>query len=145
MPSARPGEPGLLKRFGLFQSSHSDQAVEAYRDGLRRILLPRLILRLETVPVGEFGRSAGGLQPLKVYLMLGGQGPMDRRRGQVLGRGRLGGRAVPRGRPRLDARGARPAPRRRLLDDPDMAVAWPDRKPPLDGTAIASARAALQT
>jgi type VI secretion system protein ImpL len=72
------GEPGLLKRFGLFQTSHSEQAVEAYRDGLRRIMLPRLILRLEQYLKENSANALAVYEPLKVYLMLGGQGPLDR-------------------------------------------------------------------
>ena len=39
----------LRMRFGLFQSGLAASGNEAYREGLRRIMLPRLLLRLEKV------------------------------------------------------------------------------------------------
>lgn len=138
------GEPGLTRRFGLYQSSHADQAVESYRAGLRRIMLPRLLLRIETYIAGNGGDPLAIYQPLKVYLMLGGQGPMDAgavkswitsdwANEQFAGADRAPGRKELA--EHLDA----------LLEDEGLASAWPGRKAPLDGTTIASARAALQT
>ena len=53
---------------------------EAYREGLRRILLPRILLRLEQYMAANLGDPMAIYEPLKVYLMLGGQGPMDKAR-----------------------------------------------------------------
>jgi type VI secretion system protein ImpL len=138
------GEPGLFKRFGLFQTSHSEAAIEAYRDGLRRILLPRLLIRLEQY-LGENSSNPMALyEPLKVYLMLGGQGPLDPAAVKAWVGNDWTNAAFP---------GADRAPVRKelgehlaaLLEDPNMAASWADRKAPLDGTTIASARAAVQT
>jgi type VI secretion system protein ImpL len=138
------GEPGLFKRFGLYQSSHADAAVEAYRSGLRRILLPRLLLRLEQYMASSNGDPMALYQPLKVYLMLGGQGPMDTGTVTSWIEGDWTNELLP---------GADRAPLRKelgehlaaLMEDEGISSEWPGRKAPLDGTAIASARAALQT
>lgn len=138
------GEPGLFKRFGLYQSSHADGAVEAYRAGLRRILLPRLLLRLEQYMAGNSADPMALYQPLKVYLMLGGQGPLDSATVKSWVEADWTNEQLP---------GADRAPVRKelgehlaaLLDDQGMASEWAGRKAPLDGTTIASARAALQT
>lgn len=140
----RSGGPGLFQRFGLFQTSHAERAAEAYRDALRRIMLPRLLLRLEQFMAANANSPMTLYEPLKVYLMLGGQGPMDAgavkswvtsdwAAQQFAGADRAGVRKELA--QHLDA----------LLDDPDMAVSWPNRQAPLDGTAIAAARASLQT
>ena len=138
------GEPGWLRRFGLYQSSHADQAVESYRDGLRRILLPRLLLRLESYMASHAADPLSLYQALKVYLMLGGQGPMDIGTVKSWVSGDWANEQFP---------GADRAPVRKelgehlaaLLEDESMAAAWPGRKAPVDGAVIASARAALST
>ena len=43
----RAGGPPLRQRFGLYQSSLSQEAEQTYREALRRVVLPRLLLRLE--------------------------------------------------------------------------------------------------
>ncbi len=138
------GEPGLFRRFGLFQASHAETATEAYRKGLRRILLPRLLLRLEQYMRANGGDPMAIYQPLKVYLMLGGQGPMDKGTVKSWIEADWADEQFP---------GADRAPMRKelsdhlavLLDDPGMASEWAGRKTPLDGGIIASARAGLQT
>ncbi|MCX7284959.1 MAG: type VI secretion system membrane subunit TssM, partial [Novosphingobium sp.] len=138
------GEPGLFKRFGLYQSSHADTAVESYRAGLRRILLPRLLLRIEQYMAANAADPMAVYQPLKVYLMLGGQGPLDPGTVKSWVEGDWLNEQFP---------GADRAPVRKelgehlaaLLEDQGMSSEWAERKAPLDGTAIASARAALQT
>lgn len=138
------GEPGLFKRFGLYQSSHADAAVEAYRAGLRRILLPRLLLRLEQFMATNAADPMAMYQPLKVYLMLGGQGPLDPGTVKSWIEADWADEQFP---------GADRAPVRKelgehlaaLLEDQGLSSEWPGRKAPLDGTTIASARAALQT
>lgn len=138
------GEPGLFKRFGLFQTSHSEAAIEAYHDGLRRILLPRLLIRLEQYLSENASNPMALYEPLKVYLMLGGQGPLDPGAIKAWVGNDWTAQAYP---------GADRAPVRKelnehlaaLLEDPNMAASWADRKAPLDGTTIASARAAVQT
>ena len=75
--SRTKGTP-LRMRFGLFQSGLAASGNEAYREGLRRIMLPRLLLRLEKILQANRNDPSSLYEPLKVYLMLGGQGPMDR-------------------------------------------------------------------
>ena len=138
------GGPGLFKRFGLFQSSHSEQAVEAYRDGLRRIMLPRLLLRLEQYLKENSANALAVYEPLKVYLMLGGQGPMDAGAIKSWATSDWAGQLFP-GADRGSMRNELGQHLAALLDDPNLSAAWPARKPPLDGTTIAGARAAVQT
>jgi type VI secretion system protein ImpL len=49
-----------------------------YRHALERVLLPRLIWRLETQMHGALNRPDFLYQATRVYLMLGNQGPLDR-------------------------------------------------------------------
>jgi type VI secretion system protein ImpL len=138
------GEPGLLRRFGLYQTSHADQAVEAYRDGLRRIMLPRLILRLEQYMASHGGDPLSLYQALKVYLMMGGQGPMDTGSVKSWVMSDWLNEQFP-GPDRAPVRKELAEHLSALLEDSNMAGAWTGRKAPLDGTVIASARSALST
>jgi type VI secretion system protein ImpL len=69
--------------FGLYQGDKLEaQTVPAYRRALGEILLPRLLIQLEErlramLAAGGAGDADARFQALKVYLMLGGQGPMD--------------------------------------------------------------------
>ncbi len=136
------GEPGLLRRFGLYQSGQAELAREAYLTGLRRILLPRLLLRLEKYMAANASDPMALYQPLKVYLMLGGQGPMDQGTIKSWVMSDWANEQFP---------GADRAPVRKELGEHLTAmlndtVAWPGgSKAPLDGTTIASARAGIQT
>ena len=138
------GGPPLLMTFGLYQSGLSREAEETYREALRRVLLPRLMLRLE-----QYMQAAGNdpmrlYEPLKVYLMLGQQGPMDK--GTV--RGWVTTDWATEVYPGPDSQAERNQLRTHLealLDDQDLAAVWPERKPPLDGQLVASARAAIGT
>ncbi|GGC32320.1 type VI secretion protein [Novosphingobium marinum] len=142
----RKGAPGLMMRFGLFQSSHADQAQESYRDALRRILLPRILLRIEQYMAANASDPMQLYQPLKAYMMLGGLGPMDKGTVKSWVTADWEFEMYP---------GADQAPVRKqleehlnaLLEDEDgLASSWEGgRKAPLDGQTIASARAALQT
>lgn len=140
----RTGGPALTMTFGLYQRSLSQQAEEAYRDALRRVMLPRLLLRLEAVMKAD-GRDPMRLyEPLKVYLMLGQQGPMDTRAVRAWVTGDWAGELYPG----ADSQAERAGLARHLdalLEDRDMASVWAARKPPLDGQLVASARAAVQT
>ena len=138
------GEPGLFKRFGLFQSSHADAAAEAYRDGLRRIMLPRLLLRLEQYMAGNGGDPMSVYQPLKVYLMLGGQHQIDPKTVSTWIEQDWANEQLP-GADRAQVRKELAGHLAALLADPDIAADWPNRQAPLDGTVIANARASLQT
>ena len=63
---------------GLSQGPKLAQADRiAYRRTLERILLPRLLWRLETQMRGHFGDPEFLYEATRVYLMLGGEGPLD--------------------------------------------------------------------
>lgn len=140
----RRGGPALPMTFGLYQRGLSAQAEETYRDALRRIMLPRLLLRLEAVMKAD-GRDPMRLyEPLKIYLMLGQQGPMDGKAVRAWVTGDWAGELYPG----ADSQAERAALTRHLdalLEDRDMASVWSNRRPPLDGVLVASARAAVQT
>ncbi len=64
--------------FGLSQRSKLAAGAGAtYRHALQHVLLPRLIWRLETQMRGGFDRPAFLYEATRVYLMLGGEGPLD--------------------------------------------------------------------
>jgi type VI secretion system protein ImpL len=64
--------------FGLYQGAklHS-QEIAAYRRALNIIFLPRLLSRLQQQLVANMGSADFLYEGLKVYLMLGGQHPVD--------------------------------------------------------------------
>lgn len=138
------GGPPLMMTLGLYQSGLAASAGEAYRDGLRRILLPRLMLRLE-----QYLRASGDdpmqlFEPLKAYLLLGGRHRMDA--GAV--RGWVTNDWAMELMPGADAAGDRAALTRHLnalLGDRDLALAWKDRRPPLDGELVHRVREQLGT
>ena len=142
----KAGGPPLTMRFGLFQWGHAEKAVATYHEGLRRILLPRLLLRLESVINANMSNPLAVYEPLKVYLMLGGQKPgaIDAKaiRGWV--NGDWANASYP-GADRADLRKRLGEHLDALLEDDDMQSAWPNRRAPIDGHLVASARAAVQT
>ncbi|WP_420382719.1 type VI secretion system membrane subunit TssM [Novosphingobium sp.] len=138
------GEPGLTMRFGLYQSGLAAQSVEAYRGGLRRIMLPRLLLRLEQFMAGHNGDPLSLYQALKVYLMLGDQGPMDTATVKQWVTSDWANQQFP-GADRQIERKQLGEHLAALLEGGDLNIAWAGQKAPLDGTVIASARAALAT
>lgn len=72
-------EPPVALTFGLYQGTKlSAAAQEAYVTALNRILLPRLLSRVEVQLVAGLGNVDFLYQTLKVYLILGRQGPLDR-------------------------------------------------------------------
>ncbi|MET1110285.1 MAG: type VI secretion system membrane subunit TssM, partial [Allosphingosinicella sp.] len=58
------GGPPLSMRFGLFQRGLSRRAEEAYLDAVRRIMLPRLLLRLEQHMESQRGNPMALYEPL---------------------------------------------------------------------------------
>lgn len=65
--------------FGLYQGDKlGSQSKMTYRRALNGLLLPRLLLRLEEQMKANFKESDFLYEALKVYLMLGLQGPMDK-------------------------------------------------------------------
>ncbi len=72
------GAPVLLT-FGLYQGGKLALAAqEAYVNALNRILLPRLLTRVEAQLAAHMDNLDFLYQTLKVYLVLGRQGPLDR-------------------------------------------------------------------
>ena len=138
------GGPGLMMRLGLYQSSLSEDAQNSYHEALRRVLLPRLLLRLEQYMTANAADPLKLYEPLKVYLMLGGQGPMDKAAVKAFVTTDWATEVFPG----ADAQAERDQLTRHLtalLDDTDVASVWPDRRAPLNGTQIASVRASVQT
>ncbi len=65
--------------FGLYQGAKLGiAATEGYTNALNRVLLPRLLSRVETKLAASMGNVDFLYQTLKVYLILGRQGPLDR-------------------------------------------------------------------
>lgn len=137
------GGPPLSMRFGLYQSGLSKQAEESYREGLRRILLPRILLQIEDRLGSELANPLAIYEPLKVYLMLGGQGPMNTKAVSSWVNGFWMNEAYS-GADRGPMRDQLKLHLAALLEDENMAAAWPARRAPLDGALINNARLAVQ-
>ncbi len=76
---AAKGGSSLLAGFDLSQTAKLRGGAEAvYRHALGYALLPRLIWRLEAQMRGYFTQPDFLYEATRVYLMLGGQGPLDR-------------------------------------------------------------------
>ncbi|MGH7119646.1 MAG: type VI secretion system membrane subunit TssM [Acetobacteraceae bacterium] len=118
--------------FGLSQSGKLAAAADlVYRHALERILLPRLLYRLETEMRGSLDRPDFLYQATRVYLMLGNQGPLDP--------------ALVHAWMALDWESEYPGPalapvRRDLLSHLDALLAGPLPSIPLDGPLVAAAR-----
>ncbi len=142
----KAGGPPLSMRFGLFQSGHAEKAAQAYQEGLRRILLPRLLLRLESVINENISNPLGVYEPLKVYLMLGGQKPGGLDKSAVKGwvNADWANASYP-GADREDLRKRLAQHLDALVEDGDLDSVWAGRKAPIDGNLVATARAAVQT
>ncbi|WP_010187908.1 type VI secretion system membrane subunit TssM [Sphingomonas sp. PAMC 26605] len=136
--------PPLHMRLGLFQAGLAISGREAYKQGLQRVVLPRILLRLEQVLRSDGQNPQQLYEPLKTYLMLGGYGPLDRQsvRAWVVQDWREASLAGP---DREDVRARLGRHLDALLADPDIGQVWAGRRAPLDGALIASARAAVQT
>ena len=69
----------LLLQFGLYQGGKvGAQAIATYERDLGNVFLPRLLLRLENQLTANQGNPDFLYEGLKVYLMLGRQGPLDK-------------------------------------------------------------------
>ena len=136
----------LTMGFGLYQGGHSQRAELEYREGLRRILLPRLLLRLETYIGSNLASPLDIYEPLKAYLQLGGQksGAIDTKSIESWVNSDWEDN-VYSGSDRADLRKRLAGHLAALLSDKDMQVSWPNHAAPLDSSLIAQARAAVQT
>lgn len=140
----RAGEPSLTMRFGLYQSGLGQQAEETYRDGLRRILLPRLMARLEQFLVANQGDPMAIYEPLKVYLLLGQQHAMDAKAVRSWVTTDWATQVYPGADAELERRQLEQH-LVALLEDENLAASWPGRKPPLDWAIVENARTAVGT
>ncbi|MEM9902033.1 MAG: type VI secretion system membrane subunit TssM [Pseudomonadota bacterium] len=76
-PAAGDPDPDRALQWGLYQGKVvGNQAAQTYRAALNEHLLPRLLLRLEEQMQASMDRPEFLYEALKVYLMLGQQGPM---------------------------------------------------------------------
>ena len=72
-------EPARELTFGLYQGDIiGDGAAQTYRAVLNQKMLPRLLLRMEELMLANINNPTLLYEALKVYMMLGQQGPMDR-------------------------------------------------------------------
>lgn len=75
---SREADVPLSMAFGLYQGRKlSGAAIDAYYRALDAVLLPRLLARLEGQMQASLGKPDFLYQALKVYLILGRQGPAD--------------------------------------------------------------------
>ncbi|HEU0220611.1 MAG TPA: type VI secretion system membrane subunit TssM, partial [Paracoccaceae bacterium] len=78
-PAQGDPEPPIELTWGLYQGDAiGNEAAQTYRAALSQLLLPRLLLRLEEQMSSSINNPELLYEALKVYLMLGLQGPMDR-------------------------------------------------------------------
>ncbi|WP_310534155.1 type VI secretion system membrane subunit TssM [Novosphingobium sp.] len=139
------GGPPLLMRFGLFQSGHATNAREAYMDALRRIMLPRLLLRSEAAIQENIANPMQVYEPLKVYLMLGGKRPGGIEKASVKSWVQNDWEAVSLAGPdRADTRKRLALHLDAMLGDTDLNLAWQNRTPPIDNNVVQAGRVALQ-
>ena len=136
--------PPLFSTFGLYQHDLADEAKLAYLQTLRRIMLPRLMLRLEAVLRQNQTQAFAEYEPLRVYLMLGGQGPMDAKGVKTWVESDWAANVYP-GDDRSDTRKQLGDHLDALMADPDLNAVWPGHVAPMDGALIQAARQTVQT
>ncbi len=139
------GKPPLSKRFGLYQEGQSRQNSEAYHNGLRRILMPRIILRLEEQIRRNMNDPVALYEPLKVYLMLGGAAPEGLIDGDVIRNyvDRDFAANVYSGSEMRPVRDSLSLHLKAMVEDPNIQAGWAGRKAPLDGDLVFDARASV--
>jgi len=136
------GRP-LFLTFGLYQSGHAQEADQAYIGALQRVLLPRIMLRLERYLEEHKADPLALYEALKVYLMLGGQGPFDANAVKSWVETDWASASLP-GADRQQVRDELGAHLKALLQDGQTSDVWPAHQAPLDGGLVASARQAVQ-
>ena len=78
-PAAGDPDPERSLTWGLYQGNViGNQAGQTYRAALNEHLLPRLLLRLEEQMQANMNNTDFLYESLKIYLMLGQQGPMNK-------------------------------------------------------------------
>ncbi|MGH7074895.1 MAG: type VI secretion system membrane subunit TssM [Stellaceae bacterium] len=129
------GEP-LLLDFGLYQGAKlGAEAQVAYDDALNKIFLPRLLIRLGHHIDTHLTRLDVVEEDLRVYLMLGGEGPMNT--GEIRS-------WMVRDWAKTYPGSADQGLRQSLVDHLDAMLAQPLQQIALDGRVIGEARQALE-
>ncbi|HUO22239.1 MAG TPA: type VI secretion system membrane subunit TssM [Caulobacteraceae bacterium] len=142
---AQKSGPPLLMTFGLYQRSHAKAAEQAYQEALQRVLLPRILLRLERYLQDNQSNALAIYEPLKVYLMLGGQAPaLDKPAIKAWVENDWATNVYP-GEDRADERKELGEHLDALLADPRFGRVWPDGRAPLDGGLVEASRVQVQT
>ena len=137
--------PPVPMTFGLYQSGLSQQASRTYEEALERVMLPRIILRLERYLRDNAANPLAIYEPLKIYLMLGNQAPaMDREAVKAWVQADWAQTLYP-GEERSALRKELAEHLDALLDDKQFGGVWPSRQAPLDGALIAASRQSVQT
>ncbi len=78
-PAQGDAEPPTELTWGLYQGDAvGTESAQTYRGALNSLLLPRLLYRLEEQMQANMNDSTLLYEALKIYLMLGLQGPMDK-------------------------------------------------------------------
>jgi len=141
----KAGGAPLLMGFGLYQRGLSEAAEQAYREGLQRIMLPRLLLTLERRLQDNASDPIAAYEPLKVYLMLGGQAPaLDRKAVKAWAMADWAETGYP-GADRAEVRSELGRHLDALLEDEQFGSVWAERRAPLDGGLVTASRASVQT
>ncbi|HVM99748.1 MAG TPA: type VI secretion system membrane subunit TssM [Caulobacteraceae bacterium] len=134
----------FFQTFGLYQHDLARQEKQTYLQSVQRVLMPRLLLRLEAYLRQNVNQPFQEYEPLRVYLMLGGQGPMDAKAVKTWIENDWAANVYP-GDDRSETRKELGDHLDAMLSDPDLGSVWSSHAAPLDGNLIAQARAAVQT
>jgi type VI secretion system protein ImpL len=134
----------LTATFGLYQGDQAREAEQAYLQGLQRILLPRILLRLEAYMQEHKSDPLALYEALKVYLLLGGQGPWDAGAVKSLVESDWATNVYP-GEDHKPVRDELDRHLDALLKNGQPSDVWPQRQTPLDGGLITSTRQTLQS
>ncbi len=140
----RAGGAPIYMRFGLFQSHLSRSAEQAYLEGLNRVLLPRILLRIEDYIRQHPTDPMAVYEPLKGYLMLGGHHALEAKgiRSWVISD--WSSDSLP-GADREDIRKRLTQHLDGMLADKGFGRVWANRVAPLDATLVDSSRAQVAT
>jgi type VI secretion system protein ImpL len=134
----------FFQTFGLYQHDLARQEKQTYLSSVQRVLMPRLLLRLEAYLRQNVNQPFQEYEPLRVYLMLGGQGPMDAKAVKAWIENDWATNVYP-GDDRSETRKELSSHLDAMLGDPGLGSVWSSHSAPLDGALVAQARAAVQT
>ncbi len=134
----------LTATFGLYQDGQAREAEQAYLQGLQRILLPRILLRLEAYMQEHRTDPLALYEALKVYLLLGGQGPWDAEAVKTWVKADWAANVYP-GEDHKPVRDELGHHLDALLQNGQPSDVWPQRQTPLDGGLITVTRQTLQS